>query len=87
MKILSIRPAPPGGKTIAHVDVEIVDGVKLFGLRVSRAEDSSYRVYGQNSARGRTCSFSPAIVAQIAAATISSFESTGHRKYDHIHAA
>jgi hypothetical protein len=83
MRILSIRPAPPGSATLAHVDVEIVDGVKLFGLRVSRAEDGSYRVFGQNSARGRTCTFAPEFVAQIALATISSFESTSHRKNDH----
>jgi hypothetical protein len=82
VKILSIRPSPPGGNTLAHVDVELIDGAKLFGLRVSRADDGTYRVFGQNSDRGRTCSFSPAIVADIAAATISQLTLTGHRTND-----
>ncbi|WP_404514909.1 hypothetical protein [Bradyrhizobium ottawaense] len=82
MKILSIRPAPPGGSTIAHADVEIIDGAKLFGIRVSRADDGTYRAFGQNSERGRTCAFSHEIVAQIAEATISELELTGHRTHD-----
>jgi hypothetical protein len=49
-----------------HVDVEIVEGAKLLGIRVSRADDGSYRAFGQNSERGRTCAFSREIVAQIA---------------------
>jgi hypothetical protein len=82
VKILSLRPSPPGGGTIAHVDVELIDGAKLFGLRISRAEDGTYRMFGQNSERGRTCSFSPAIVAGIASATISELSLTGHRNND-----
>lgn len=82
MRILSIRPAPPGGATIAHVDIELVDGAKLFGLRVSRADDGSYRVFGQNSARGRTCAFAPAIVDQIANATLSSLNMDGPSQHE-----
>ncbi|KQW22840.1 hypothetical protein ASC80_05725 [Afipia sp. Root123D2] len=82
MKILSVRRAPPGGSTIAHVDLELVDGAKLYGIRVSRADDGTFRAFGQNSERGRTCSFSPAVVAEIAAATLTELESTGHRNND-----
>jgi hypothetical protein len=82
LKILSIRPAPPGSTTLAHVDIELIDGAKLFGIRVSRADDGTYRAFGQNSERGRTCSFSHAIVADIAAATISQLSLTGHRTND-----
>jgi hypothetical protein len=82
MKILSIRPAPPGGGTLAHVDIELVDGVKLYGVRVSRADDGTYRAFGQNSDRGRTCAFSHEIVAQIAKATLSELQLTGHRNND-----
>ena len=78
MRILSVRPAPPGGNTLAHVDIEIVDGAKLFGIRVSRGEDGTYRAFGQSSDRGRTCAFSHEIVAQIAKATISELKLTGH---------
>jgi hypothetical protein len=82
MKILSIRPAPPGSATLAHVDIELVDGVKMYGIRVSRADDGTYRAFGQNSDRGRTCAFSPAVVADITAATLSELELTGHRTND-----
>jgi hypothetical protein len=82
VKILSIRPAPPGSSTLAHVDIELIDGAKLFGIRVSRADDGSYRAFGQNSERGRTCAFSHEIVAQIAEATISELKLTGHRTND-----
>jgi hypothetical protein len=82
VRILSIRPAPPGGQTIAHVDIELVDGVKMYGIRVSRADDGTYRAFGQNSDRGRTCAFSHEIVAQIAEATVSELELTGHRTND-----
>jgi hypothetical protein len=82
VKILNIRPAPPGTATLAHVDVELIDGAKLFGIRVSRADDGTYRAFGQNSDRGRTCAFSPAVVADIAAATLSELSLTGHRKND-----
>lgn len=82
MKILQIRPAPPGGSTLAHVDLELVDGVKLYGVRVSRADDGTYRAFGQNSDRGRTCAFSHEIVAQIAKVTLSELQLTGHRNND-----
>ena len=83
MRILAIRPAPPGSATLAHVDVELIDGAKLFGIRVSRADDGSYRAFGQNSDRGRTCAFSREIVEQIVKATLSELELTGHRDNDH----
>ncbi len=82
MKILSVRPTPPGGSTIAHVDIELVDGAKLFGIRVSRADDGTFRAFGQNSDRGRTCAFSREVVAEIAEATLTELQSTGHRNND-----
>lgn len=82
MRILNIRPAPPGSATLAHVDVELIDGAKLFGIRVSRADDGTYRAFGQSTDRGRTCAFSREIVAEIAEATISELKLTGHRTND-----
>jgi hypothetical protein len=82
LRIISIRPAPPGSATLAHVDVELIDGARLFGIRVSRAEDGTYRAFGQNSDRGRTCAFSREIVAQITKATLSELNLMGHRNND-----
>lgn len=72
MNILSLRPAPSGsGNTIAHVDIEIIDGARLYGLRVAQMPDLSFRVFGPNTDRGgRAMSFDSAMVKVIAHATI-----------------
>ena len=85
MRILSYRPAPSGGgDTLCHVDVEIVAGVRLYGLRVSQMPDRSFRVFGPNTDRcGRSMSFDPAAVNAIAAAAVShSSDVYGHSKHD-----
>jgi len=81
MKILSIRPAPPGGKTIAHVDVEPSPGTRLYGVRVSRADDGTYRTFGPSNTFGRTCAFDREVANQIAQLTIaglSQHDAPGH---------
>lgn len=82
MKIINVRPAPAGSSVIAHADIELDEGVRIYGIRVSRAEDGTYRAFGQTSDRGRTCSFTPAAVADIAEATILELNSMGHRTND-----
>jgi hypothetical protein len=84
VKILSIRPSPPGErKTIAHVDVELVEGVKLYGLRVSRATDGTFRVFGLSNDHGRTSAFSPAAVDMIARATVEAMTLKGLSQNDY----
>lgn len=80
MRILNYRPAPSGGgNTLCHVDVEIVAGVKLFGLRVAQMPDRTFRVFGPNTDRcGRSMSFDPAVVDAIAHAAISYNKLDGH---------
>lgn len=70
MKILSIRPAPPGGQTLAHVDVEPSPGTRIYGVRVSRADDGTYRAFGPSNDRGRTCAFDRDIADAIVRATL-----------------
>ena len=70
MRILNIRPAPPGTATLAHVDVEPASGVRIYGVRISRADDGTYRAFGQNSDRGRTCAFDHDVANQIAKLTV-----------------
>lgn len=68
MRILSVRPGR--APIIGHVDVETSPGVRLYGLRVSRAPDGSYRVFGLSNEHGRTCAFDRDAVNAIANATI-----------------
>lgn len=65
MKILSIRRQPPGGKTIARFDIELVPGVKLYDLKLIRGE-RGYRVFGPSIGGGAAATFAPAIADQLA---------------------
>lgn len=64
MQILSIRRQPPGGKTIARFDIELVPGVKLYDLKLIRGE-RGYRVFGPSIGGGAAATFAPAIADQL----------------------
>jgi hypothetical protein len=49
----------PRGDDVALADVEVCDGVKLFGIRVTRATDGSHRAYARGAA------LSPGVVKSI----------------------
>ena len=70
MRIIGLRPARAGASAIAHIDIEIDPGIRLYGLRVSRAADGSFRVFGLSNEHGRTCAFDRGAVEAIANATI-----------------
>ncbi|KQW22934.1 hypothetical protein ASC80_06290 [Afipia sp. Root123D2] len=70
MKVLKTRPAVRGSGTIAYADVEVCHGIKMFGLRIERRPDQSFRVYAPNAMGGRTSAFSPAAVDEIARAVV-----------------
>jgi len=66
MKILAIRPAPPGsGKTLARFDAEIGDGVRAYGLRLVQAQ-AGLRVFGASIAGGSSVTFAPEVAARLA---------------------
>lgn len=64
MKILAIRQNPPGGKTVARFDIELVAGVKLYDLKLIKG-DRGYRVFGPSIGGGAAATFSPAIADQL----------------------
>jgi hypothetical protein len=70
MKLIGVRPAPPGGSTLAYVDVEPPPGTRIYGVRISRAEDGSFRAFGPSNDRGRTCAFDHDIENRIAKLTV-----------------
>jgi hypothetical protein len=86
MKIISFRSAPhDSGNTLGHVDVEIIDGLKLFGLRIAQMHDRSFRVFGPNTDRGgRSMSFAPAMVNAIAHAALKNSKLDEHSQYDRV---
>lgn len=57
MKILSIRPAPPGSATLARFDLELNEHLKLFNLALrQRPGDRSWTV-APNAFGERTAAF------------------------------
>jgi hypothetical protein len=67
MRILSIRPAPPGGKVLATFDAEVLPGIRLFDLSLRRGTDGGLRVYAPNAFGRHTATFSTDIVTDLAA--------------------
>jgi hypothetical protein len=66
VKILSYKSAPSGaGNTLALVDVEVVEGVRLYGLRLTQMPDGSHRVFGERLGLSRN------VVVAIASAALS----------------
>ncbi len=55
MKILNIRPAPPGvGKAVGTADIEVAPGVRLFDVKIVRTSDGSLRAYARNTSFDRS---------------------------------
>lgn len=66
MKILSIRPASPGGgKLLARFDLEMPDGVRLYDLKLVRGSTGP-RVYGPALHGGAAVTFPITIADEIA---------------------
>ena len=60
MRIIEIRPSPPGadGRAVAHFDIEISPDVRLFGLRLIEAPSGHHLVYAANFQGRPTATFS-----------------------------
>ncbi|WP_454745637.1 hypothetical protein [Ciceribacter selenitireducens] len=65
MKIISIRPAPPGGNTLARFDAELAPGIRAYGLRLVQAQ-AGLRVFGASIAGGSSVTFVPEVAARLA---------------------
>lgn len=67
MKILTIRPAPPGsGNTLARFDAEIAPGIRAYGLRLVQSK-TGLRVFGPSISGGSAVTFAPEIANELAA--------------------
>ncbi|TPL97318.1 hypothetical protein [Mesorhizobium sp. B2-3-10] len=66
MKILDIRPAPPGvGRTIAHFDLQLTDECRLYGVRLISGDGGKYLSYAPNSHGTRVATFTRDLAEQI----------------------
>jgi hypothetical protein len=67
MKILAIRPAPPGAgtKTLAHFDVEISEHLRLYNLTLRETGTGKLRTIAPNAAGKHCATFHPVLAEQI----------------------
>ncbi|HEY0220390.1 MAG TPA: hypothetical protein VGC26_11600 [Afipia sp.] len=88
MKILSIRPSPPGGsgsvREIARFDLQLSDDLKLYGLRLMQTREGRHLTYAPSSGGRRFATFAPALVDDITTAAISTFNNMGQVTADGI---
>ncbi|RUV89237.1 hypothetical protein EOA60_08300 [Mesorhizobium sp. M1A.F.Ca.IN.020.06.1.1] len=69
MKILDIRPAPPGvGRTVAHFDVQLTPDCRLYGLRLVQGDGGRFLTYAPNSHGVRVATFARDLADEISRA-------------------
>lgn len=65
MKIMGIRPAPPGsGSLCARVDVELPGGVRLFNVAI-KSTQTGWRAYAPSAFGTATATFTRELAAEI----------------------
>ncbi|MBX5179929.1 hypothetical protein HJB77_27295 [Rhizobium lentis] len=65
MHIISIRPDPRGGNTIARFDAELAPGVRAYDLKLVQAR-GGLRVFGPSIAGGSAVTFAPQVADALA---------------------
>mgnify|MGYP001304289756 CR=1 FL=1 len=58
MRILNIRPAPPGSATLARFDLELNDHLRLFNLALRQRGNEPAHVCAPNAFNERVAGFS-----------------------------
>lgn len=83
MKILSIRPEPPGaGNTVARFDVQITSDLRLYNLKLVSTPSGHRRVYAASAFGANTATFSPALSAELIRAAMAALG--GNTAHDRI---
>lgn len=80
MRILDIRPEPiGGGSAIARFDAEITPEIRMFNIKLVRANNGTMRVYAPSAFGTNVATFAPELAADlVAAATKSLGEKTAN---------
>lgn len=71
-KILSVRPAPfgAGERTIAFIDVEISENLRLYNLALRSTSGGRMRTFSPNAMGKHTATFTPALAELITQAAV-----------------
>ncbi|MBB6299422.1 hypothetical protein [Rhizobium leucaenae] len=69
MQILSIRPEPGAGNTIARFDLQLTPDVRMFGLKLVKTP-RGHRVYPPHSNVNNVATFAPAFAEKMIRAAL-----------------
>ena len=88
MRILALRPEADRGsgqtRTVARFDVELDADIRLHNPALRRRPDGRFQVFSPNLQGINIASFSPALVARLAAAAAVVYHSQGaHERNEH----
>lgn len=64
MQILAIRPET-GGRTLARFDLQLVDGVRLYNLKLTERPDGSRRVFAPSAFGSAAATFQTEVAQEI----------------------
>lgn len=70
MNVISYWPAPEGGRTKAHFDIEIMEGLQICGLKLVVNEQGQFRTIAPQLGTRRTVTMLPEIATQITGAAV-----------------
>lgn len=77
MEILHIRPEPPGSNALARFNLELDNGIKLFGIKIKRRQ-GRYFVFGPNPGGAGVVTFPPAVVDELTDLVLKEMERVPH---------
>lgn len=68
--ITSFWPDPAGGPTLGHFDIQMSDGLRLCGMRLTRQSDGQYRISAPKVGTRRAATFTPSVASKITSAAV-----------------
>jgi hypothetical protein len=74
LRILAIRPAPPGSATLARFDLELTSELRMYDLRLVQTESGRRLTYSQNAAGRRTATFVGTLADEITQLASNAFD-------------
>ena len=90
MRILALRPEPPGGPIVAYFDASITDDVTIFDLALRRPSDGGTLVVYPPKGRRSGCSvaaIAPALRSRLRDMAILAIQNGGLAPHERHHAA
>ncbi|WP_100960388.1 hypothetical protein [Bosea sp. FBZP-16] len=70
MQIISWWPQDGRGSALAHFDIEVMDGLRLCGLKLIQNDQGQFRTIAPTMGSRRSVTFHPEVASRITAAAV-----------------